>query len=162
MFIRFKQKQQSLIKQKGAVLAITLVILVLITLISVSELNQAGQQIKMVNNSQQRNLTFQAAESALLQMTKTLTQYMLSGGEIIDGAVITEPNNSLSTDNMSVSVTYRVEIINDFNANINSGMSLNANENIPQIKQVNFVITSIAHIPSSGVKSVLEQGVIYE
>jgi len=151
MLIHFK-------RQKGAVLVITLVILVLITLMSVSELNQAGQQVKMVQSAQQRNLTFQAAENALLHATTFINEQLTADIEIIDGAIVTIPNNSLSTDNIDVSVTYRANIIN----HLNSGVSLDANENTPQTKQINIVITSTAYIPSSGIKTVLEQGLSYE
>jgi len=145
-------------QQKGVVLILTLVILILITLMSTAQLQQAGQQIKMVNNAQQRHLTFQAADSALLQTTVSLIKQLDVGAEIIDSAVVTINNNLLSTDNMSVSVTYRAHIIN----NISSNSPLDTNDNLPNIQTIHFIITSTAYIHSSGVKTVLEKRLAYE
>jgi len=145
-------------QQKGVVLTLTLVILILITLMSTAQLQQAGQQIKMVNNAQQRHLTFQAADSALLQTTVSLIEQLDIGAEIIDNAVVTINNNLLSTDNMDVSVTYRTHIIK----NISSDSPLDNNENLPNIQTIHFIITSTAYIHSSGVKTILEKRLAYE
>jgi len=52
-------------KQQGAVLAVSLVLLILITLLGLSGLRTVNLEEKMVINSIDRNLAFQAAEAAL-------------------------------------------------------------------------------------------------
>lgn len=51
--------------QKGAVLVISLIFLMLLTLLSISGMQLSSLQEKMVGNSRDKNLAFQAAESAL-------------------------------------------------------------------------------------------------
>jgi type IV pilus assembly protein PilX len=51
--------------QSGAVLAISLIILLLLTLIGVTAMQSTGLEEKMAGNLRDRNLAFQAAETAL-------------------------------------------------------------------------------------------------
>ena len=61
-----KMTSQSLLKkQKGAVLAISLIILLLMTLIGVSAMQSTTLQEKMAGNLRDANLAFQAAEAGL-------------------------------------------------------------------------------------------------
>jgi type IV pilus assembly protein PilX len=52
-------------RQRGATLAVALMFLVVLTLLSVSSVRTATMQERMAGNSRDRNLAFQAAESAL-------------------------------------------------------------------------------------------------
>ena len=52
-------------KQQGAVLVVTLILLLVVTLLTVSNMQGAVLQQKMAGNTNDRNVAFQAAESAL-------------------------------------------------------------------------------------------------
>ncbi len=52
-------------RQKGAVLAIALILLVVVTLLGLSSVKTVSQQEKMVSHSNDRSLAYQYAEAAL-------------------------------------------------------------------------------------------------
>jgi type IV pilus assembly protein PilX len=52
-------------RQRGAVLAIALILLVVVTLLGISSVKTVGQQEKMVSHSNDRSLAYQFAEAAL-------------------------------------------------------------------------------------------------
>ncbi|PKD42165.1 hypothetical protein CWO84_01830 [Methylomonas sp. Kb3] len=56
---------KSKIKQTGAVLVVALIMLMLLTIIGVTGTNVTSLEEKMAGNMRDRNLAFQAAESAL-------------------------------------------------------------------------------------------------
>lgn len=58
-------KHTTLQQQSGAVLAVSLILLLLLTLIGVTSTQVTGLEEKMAGNMRDRNLAFQAAESAL-------------------------------------------------------------------------------------------------
>jgi type IV pilus assembly protein PilX len=62
-------------RQSGAVLAISLIMLLLLTVIGVASMGNSGLEEKMAGNLRDRNLAFQAAETALRageEQTKSL------------------------------------------------------------------------------------------
>ena len=62
-------------RQSGAVLAISLIMLLLLTIIGIASMGGAGLEEKMAGNLRDRNLAFQAAETALRageEQTKSL------------------------------------------------------------------------------------------
>ena len=95
--------------QSGAVLAISLIVLLLLTLIGITAAQVTGLEEKMAGNFRDRNLAFQAAESALRageEKTSTLPlcpivaqvggYYAHTDAPIITdgiGSVWTNPNN---------------------------------------------------------------------
>lgn len=68
---------RSLKKQVGAVLATSLIMLLLLTLIGVSAMQTTSLEEKMAGNMRDRNVAFQAAESALRAGETFLTQATL-------------------------------------------------------------------------------------
>lgn len=70
-----KYKSAPLTRQSGVVLAISLIMLLLLTLIGITGLQTTSLEEKMASNSKNRNLAFQAAESAL----RHAEQYINSG-----------------------------------------------------------------------------------
>ncbi len=67
--------------QSGAVLAISLIILLLLTIIGITAAQLTGLEEKMAGNLRDKNLAFQAAETALRageQLTATLPQCPIS------------------------------------------------------------------------------------
>lgn len=155
-------------KQQGAVLVITLVILAVITLISVSELNQAGQQVKMITNVQQRDLSFQAAESAMSEaMSKISKQESDTEQNIVamsqsinspNGAPISITNTTMTTSDMNVNMAFKAAPANV----LRSRTSITADENDPTVRHFNFTATSTATITDTGAKTTIVQGFTYE
>lgn len=155
-------------KQQGAVLVITLVILAVITLISVSELNQAGQQVKMITNVQQRDLSFQAAESAMSEaMSKISKQESDTEQNIVamsqsinspNGAPISITNTTMTTSDMNVNMAFKAAPANV----LRSRNSITADENDPTVRHFNFTATSTATITDTGAKTTIVQGFTYE
>lgn len=62
----------SLKQQSGVVLVISLIMLLLLTLIAISGSQNTGLEEKMASNSRDKNLAFQAAESALRAAEKEI------------------------------------------------------------------------------------------
>jgi len=89
--------------EKGATLVVALIMLVLISLIGVSSLKSASVVERMSSNDYQKNITFQASESAAevaLLDTAQISQAMING--VVQDAEITT-----NIANVSATVTYR-------------------------------------------------------
>ena len=83
-FMRYRQN-----RQRGTALIISLVILTLLTILGVSALNMSGLRSLITRNDQQRQLSFEAAESTLKigQMyAETLINPPISDGVLSDGS----------------------------------------------------------------------------
>lgn len=154
--------------QRGAILVVCLVVLAIITLISVTELSNAGEQTKMTSNFQQQNTTFQAAESAMSHAMKMISEQTAANEEnmMAMGTAMTAPgssatklkNDTLSINNMEVTVEYRTETENV----LRPGISLDSSQNDFMIRKVNFTATSTAVIDGSGANTTIVQGFTYE
>ncbi|MCX7107341.1 MAG: PilX N-terminal domain-containing pilus assembly protein [Methylococcales bacterium] len=70
-------------QQSGAVLIISLIILLLLTLIGVTAIQSSLLEEKMAANMRNRNLAFQAAESALREAVTTLCPAPLSSNHCV-------------------------------------------------------------------------------
>lgn len=57
-------------KQRGVVLIVCLVILAVVTLLGVAAIESSGMEMKMVTNTQERQLAFNAAETTLRQVER--------------------------------------------------------------------------------------------
>lgn len=66
-------------RQSGAVLVISLIMLLLLTMIGVSSSQNSGMEERMAGNSRDKNLAFQAAESALLAAEQSLVTLHTAG-----------------------------------------------------------------------------------
>ncbi|AEG00552.1 pilus assembly PilX family protein [Methylomonas methanica] len=64
-------------RQNGAVLAVSLIMLLLLTIIGITGTQVTGLEEKMTNNMRERNVAFQAAETALRAGETFLTQAAL-------------------------------------------------------------------------------------
>ena len=103
-------------QESGAVLVISLIILLLLTLIGVTGTQVTGLEEKMAGNMVDRNLAFQAAESALRAGENFLTQATLpdftatgTGGLYSLTGTPPDPDDDWSTFN---TVTYPVSLGN--------------------------------------------------
>jgi type IV pilus assembly protein PilX len=65
-------------RQRGVVLAVALIMLVVITLLGVSAMQATSLEERMAGNMRDRSLAFQAAEAALRDGERVLTQAVLS------------------------------------------------------------------------------------
>jgi type II secretory pathway pseudopilin PulG len=105
--------------QRGAVLIVSLVLLLLITMVAVTTISSSTFQTVMVNNAQQREFAFRAAESATeqaLDADATLapaynTYLRWKGSGNPDDRYFTVPSASLSTpmhgvDGLAATVYY--------------------------------------------------------
>jgi len=89
--------------EKGATLVVALIMLVLISLIGVSSLKSASVVERMSSNDYQKNITFQASESAAevaLLDTAQISQAMING-------VVPDAEITTNIANVSATVTYR-------------------------------------------------------
>ena len=156
-------------RQNGAVLVMCLVLLLVITLISIAGLSGASDQVRMVNNAQQINTTFQTADSAMSQAITLIDGQPLGGIEgnsqilaaVIDAGInvpVVINSEQLSDDSISVYVTYT----HQKNSALMTGVSLNADENTTLISRQQFIIQGSAIIESSGAHSTLRKGISYE
>ncbi|MGB0833651.1 MAG: PilX N-terminal domain-containing pilus assembly protein [Psychrobium sp.] len=152
--------------QRGAVLVVSLVILLVMTLISTSELSNAHNQTRMVNNAQQANLTFNSAESALIQALESIAAPSPESTNNIDamnnstaGSVATNiVINAFNVEGLTIKLTYQSTPKNT----LRPGVSLDASNDDNIIRDVNFELTSTATIDSSGANATLIRGFTYE
>ncbi|KAB7623153.1 PilX N-terminal domain-containing pilus assembly protein [Alkalilimnicola sp. S0819] len=70
-----KPTHQSRHAQRGAALAISLILLLVMTLLGVSAMRGTTLEEKMAGNTRNRSIAFQAAEAALREAETTLTGY---------------------------------------------------------------------------------------
>lgn len=153
------------IKQQGSVLVITLVILLIITLISVTNLTSASNQTRIINNVQQANQTFNAAESAMSQALFSMVQTAKTNSNMkaMEVAVIGQTPTKISVtdlkkNHMAVTLTYTANSVNG----LRSGISLDASNSDNMIRNINFTIESNAIIANSGITSTIVRGFVYE
>ena len=89
--------------EKGATLVVALIMLVLISLIGVSSLKSASVVERMSANDYQKNITFQASESAAevaLADTAQISQALING-------VVQDAQVTTNIANVNATVTYR-------------------------------------------------------
>ncbi|MEH6558758.1 MAG: PilX N-terminal domain-containing pilus assembly protein [Oceanicoccus sp.] len=72
-------------KQRGVVLIVCLVILAVVTLLGVSAIESSGMEMKMVTNTQERQLAFNAAETTLRQAERSIETVGYSRIELQSG-----------------------------------------------------------------------------
>ncbi len=77
--------------QRGAVLAISLMILLVMTMIGVASMGTTTLQEKMANNNNQRQIAFQAAEAALRAGEAFLAANILSVSDLVTNFNATSP-----------------------------------------------------------------------
>lgn len=98
--------------QRGATLIVALILLLILTVIGVAGMQDTTLQEKMVGNMRDRNLAFQASESALLGGEKYLQSAVLpafenSGGLINDTYTNLQPGNPAFWDSYPWSTNAR-------------------------------------------------------
>jgi type IV pilus assembly protein PilX len=96
---RYKNPYSHVSHQSGAVLIISLIMLLLLTLIATTGMQTSSLEEKMANNLRQRNLAFQAAESALREAVTTLCPAPLSPDHCVAVPTAIQPltNKTITT-----------------------------------------------------------------
>lgn len=147
-------------KQKGAALIISLIILVVMTMIGVASMGTSLMQEKMASNSQNKNITFQAAESSV----GALITAVLGG----DQSDMTNAMNDLGNvgpfipfdvDDPDVTAGYQVTYLGVIT--LTSGGSLDADESSTTLQAHRFEISATGTVPPTNAQTVINQGIEY-
>lgn len=136
---------QSLKNQQGATLFVALIILVVVSLIGVTAMKNANVGEQMASNLYQKNLTFQASESAVestINNTGLIQQAMTSNTPVKQNVDVPIPNTSAS-------VSY---------ASAGAGMAVGSSANL--FSGLRLMITATGEIPDLNAKTVTVHGVV--
>jgi len=137
--------QRSIAKQQGATLFVALIILVLVSLIGVTAMKNANVEEQMASNLYQKNLTFQASESAVestINNTTLIAQAMSSNVPIQQNVQVPIPNTTAT-------VSY---------ASAGAGMAVGSSANL--FSGMRLMITATGQIPNLNARTVTVHGVV--
>lgn len=156
-------KHQPNRKQEGAALVVGLLLLLLITFLAVASMNNANVQERMAANSQNVNLAFQAAESAVDDQIQ-----LVMGGDTSNLATarsqfgLTTPAWPTDTyDAGDSDITTNVEIRSMGDMTLSSGNSIDADESSVRLTGARFEMRSVSTIAGSGARVSIVQGLEY-
>lgn len=156
-------KHQPNRKQEGAALVVGLLLLLLITFLAVASMNNANVQERMAANSQNVNLAFQAAESAVDNQIQ-----LVMGGDTSNLATarsqfgLTTPAWPTDTyDAGDSDITTNVEIRSMGDMTLSSGNSIDADESSVRLTGARFEMRSVSTIAGSGARVSIVQGLEY-
>ena len=137
--------QNSIQKQQGTTLLVALIILVVITLIGVTAMKNANIDEQMASNLYQKNLTFQASESAVestLNDTTLIQQAISSNAPVTQAVTVPIPNTTAT-------VSYSA---------VGSGLAVGSSANL--FSGTRFMITATGEIPDLNARTVTVHGVV--
>ena len=137
--------QNSMQKQQGATLFVALIILVVISLIGVTAMKNANVEEQMASNLYQKNLTFQASESAVestINNTALIQQAMTSNAPVVQDVQVPIPNTTAT-------VSY---------ASVGSGMAVGSSANL--FSGMRLMITATGRIADMNARTVTVHGVV--
>lgn len=135
----------SMQKQQGATLFVALIILVIVSLVGVTAMKNANVEEQMASNLYQKNLTFQASESAVestINNTTLIQQALTSTTPIQQNVTVPIPNTTAS-------VSY---------ASAGSGMAVGSSANL--FSGMRLMITATGEIPDLNARTVTVHGVV--
>lgn len=138
--------QRSLRKeQQGATLFVALIILVVVSLIGVTAMKKASVEEQMSSNLYQKNLTFQASESAVestINNTTLIAQAMNATAPVQQAVAVPVPNTTAT-------VSY---------SSAGSGPAIGSSANL--FKALRLMITATGEITAMNAKTVTVHGVV--
>ena len=150
------------VKQKGAALIISLIVLLVLTLIGVAGMNTSVMQERMAVNSQNSNRAFQAAESTVSALTNqlyandlTLLRESMQGATGLSSIVNVTTLDSANGISGSYQARFLGEII------ITSGSSMNADESSSQLKGYRYELIGEASMANTGAEARVFKGIEY-
>lgn len=137
--------QNSIQKQQGTTLFVALIILVVVSLIGVTAMKNANIDEQMASNLYQKNLTFQASESAVESTIydSTLIQQAITSNQPVTQAVTVPIPNTTAT------VSYSA---------VGSGLAVGSSANL--FSGTRFMITATGEIPDLNARTVTVHGVV--
>ena len=148
-------------KESGAVMALSLSILLVLTIVVTSSASHTALEEKMASNNQNKNLSFQAAESAvdgtisdILAGDVTLIENARVATSQYSGQVAVAIGSSYTTS--LAQVRYVTEI------SLTSGHSMNADKSAVLLSGARFEVLGTGDMASgSSIETVIKQGIDY-
>jgi len=137
--------QHSKQKQQGTTLFVALIILVVVSLIGVTAMKNANVEEQMASNLYQKNLTFQASESAVestINNTALIQQAMTANVPVVQNVPVPIPNTTAS-------VSY---------ASAGAGMVIGSSANL--FSGMRLMITATGQMPALNARTVTVHGVV--
>jgi len=137
--------QHSMQKQQGATLFVALIILVVVTLVGVTAMKNANVEEQMASNLYQKNLTFQASESAVestINNTALIQQAMTTNAPVVQNVQVPIPNTTAT-------VAY---------ASAGAGMAVGSSANL--FSGMRLMITATGEITDLNARTVTVHGVV--
>ncbi len=134
--------------QKGAVLVVSLVLLLVMTLIGITGMRSANVDEKMAANSMNKNISFQASESAVdgaIASVSTLEQAINSGGIV---------TFSVDMGDTSISASAAIDYLG---TGIAPGYSLGENEG--SFMNYRYDIIGTGNVTAANAQTVTAQGI---
>jgi len=160
-------------KQNGAALVVGLLILLLATFLAVAALNNSNVQERMAANSQNENIAFQAAESAIEAQINNIAggdTSKLAAAKAEYPNVVDAKNKGLSYtpvwptdsyDSGNADVTTNIEIRGTGEMSLSSGNSIDADESSVRLMGARFEMRAVSTIAGSGARIGIVQGLEY-
>lgn len=149
--------------QQGAALVVGLLILLLVTFLAVASMNNANVQERMAANTQNENLAFQAAESAVDEQIQVVSDGDTSQLALAKSQYgLTTPNwPTESYDAGDSDITTDVEIRSMGDMTLSSGNSIDADESSVRLTGARFEMRALSTITGSGARVSIIQGLEY-
>ena len=137
--------QRSIQNQQGATLFVALIILVLVSLIGVSAMKSAHVEEQMASNLYQKNLTFQASESAV---ESTIEDHTLIANALASNTPV-QQTVPVPIPNTTATVSY---------ASTGAGMAVGSSANL--FSGLRLLITATGQITEMNARTVTVHGVV--
>ena len=139
--------QHSIQKQQGATLFVALIILVVVTLIGVTAMKNANVEEQMASNLYQKNLTFQASESAVESTINDPTNNLIKLA--LNSNIPVEQEVQIPIPNTTATVSY---------ASVGSGLAVGSSANL--FSGMRLMITATGQIADLNAKTVTVHGIV--
>ena len=148
-------------KESGAVMALSLSILLVLTIVVTSSASHTALEEKMASNNQHKNLSFQAAESAV---DGTISDILEGDVTLIENARVAadQYSNQVGVAIGSTYTTSLVQVRYVTEIALTSGHSMNADKSAVLLSGARFEVLGTGNMASgSTVETVIKQGIDY-
>lgn len=150
-------------QQQGAALVVGLLILLLATFLAVASMNNANMQERMAANSQNLNLAFQAAESAIDAQIGVVVggdASRLGQARVEYGKPTPNwPTTTYNAGDSDISTSVQIRSMGD--VTLSTGNSIDADESSVRLSGARFEMRSTSTITGSGARASIVQGLEY-
>ncbi|MBL4868597.1 MAG: hypothetical protein JKY67_19720 [Pseudomonadales bacterium] len=148
-------------KESGAVMALSMSILLVLTIIVSASAGRTALEEKMASNNQNKNLTFQAAESAI---DGTISDILGGDVTLVEEARVALDQYSSSTvvaiGSQDTVSTARVKYVTTIS--LTSGHSMNADKSAVVLAGARFEVLGTGSMATgSAISTVVKQGIDY-